>query len=372
MNEETMIKNKGVILVDKKPEDYVFGGVSGLTYEEVLSAGNWDEFLPTNERQSNETADYMNCVSQAGHNSLETQLNRLTGQNLLPQGLLNIVNAYGWIDDEEHWNFNDCFTAKMAGTSKRGLTLPKFWDCVRHNGLLGEGDWHHTSDNLEWDNYYSEIPQELKDRALEFLKWFDIQYEWLWDSPPAVNYDLLEKNLKQAPIHVATATCSPWGSGIVPSCGASASHATMIFNNTKEYIEDFDSYFPFQKKLAENYVIHQAMKGIVKPKTFEITTSQVAFLYCLRDDVALAYPGSNKFYSIDPDTPKETIYDWCRDYGVYEHPEVFIDNNLDYSKINKARVEEASQIDPQIKKNQPFNLFLCLNNFWSWLLSLLS
>lgn len=365
-----LVSNKGVILTKPTQTDFIFGGISGLIYEEILSSGNWDEFLPTNERQSNDTEDYMNCVSQAGHNSLETQLNRLTGQNLLPQGLLNIVRAYGWIDEEGHWNFNDSFTAKMAGTSKRGLTLPKFWDCVRHNGLLGEGDWHHTTDNLKWDDYYSEIPQELKNKALEFLKWFDVQYEWLWDSPPSVNYDLLEKNLKQAPIHIATATCSPWGSGIVPSCGAAASHATMIFNNIKSYIEILDSYSPFKKKLAEKYVIHQAMKGIVKPKTFGITTSQVAYIYCLRDDVALAFPGSNKFYSLE--NPKYTIYDWSRDRGVYENPEVFIDNNLDYSKINKTRIEEASQIDPQIKKNQPFNLLLCLNNFWNYLSNLFS
>jgi len=364
-----LISNKGVILVDKKPEDYVFGGETKLGYEEVLPLGNWNEFLPTNERQSNGVEDYMNCVSQAGHNSLETQLNRLTGQNLMPQGLLNIAKTMGWIDDEGHWNFNDCFTAKMAGTSHRGLTMPKFWDCVRHNGLLGEGDWHKTSDNLKWDDYYIEIPQELKNRALEFLKWFTIEYEWLWDSPPSVNYNLLEKNLKQAPIHVATATCSPWSYNVVPSCGASASHATMVFNNVKDYIEDFDTYEPFKKKLAPNYVIHQAMKGVVRPKTFSINISQVAYIYCLRDDVALAFPGSNKFYSTVE--PTYSIYDWCRDYGVYDNPEVFIDNILDYSKINKGRVEEASQIDPQIKKKR-FSLFLCLNNFWTWLLSLLS
>jgi hypothetical protein len=214
--------------------------------------------------------------------------------------------------------------------------------------------WHKTSDNLPWDKYYEEIPEDLKKLGKTFTTWFDIQYEWVVAKDQAnqpISFTSTDKELKHAPLQIATATCAPWGWDVIPACNASVCHATMIYNldDLKRYIQIFDTYEPFQKKLAIDYNIPYIMKGILNIRTFEHTIEQVAYVYCTREDVAKAFPASNKF--ISPIDPNQDIYWWVRNYGIYEMPEVFVDKVLDYSKINKGRIEEASLLDPQIKKN---------------------
>ena len=355
MDIDKLTKNRGFIYEPPSDTDFVAGSVSGIDYEARNPKGDWTDFLPTNERQSNSTEDYMNCVTQSGHNSLETQLHALT----LPQGLQNWLKGQGYME-EGHYNFNDAFSAKLCGTTRQGASFNKFWDSVRHNGLIPEKDWHHTSENLLWEKYYEPIPEALLIKGKEFLRFFEIKYEWVRaqsSNGQPISYTTTEKELKHAPLQIATATCSPWGAGIIPACNASVCHATMIYNldDAQKFTQILDSYDPFQKKLDSTYLIPYVMKGILSVRTYEQTTDMVAYVYCLRDDVAAAFPASNKFISmIDPNY---TILDWCREYGVYELPEVFIDRKLDYSKINKGRVEEASVLDPNLKK-KPWLLFI--------------
>jgi len=345
-------KNHGVITEPLTETDFRVGGVTGITYDVVNLSGNWTSYLPTNERQASDKADYMNCVTQSGHNSLETQLNHLISEHRVPQGLLNWLIDQGYIDEENHANFNDCFTAKLAGTTKQGLSMQKFWDCVRHNGLIPEKDWHRTSDNLSWDDYYSEIPQNPKNKGLEFLKWFEIQYEWVRSgSEVESDFTTISKHIKQAPMQIATPTCSPWGGDIIPACGQAVSHATMSHRVAHEVTHIFDTYEPFQKRLAADYPIPFMLKGIIKIKTFEITCEQARFVYLTRPDVAAAFPASNRFVS--PVDPNLTIYDWCRDNGIYEMQNVFLNNIMDYNG-DMTREEEAKQLEPEIKKNENF------------------
>lgn len=355
MKKAILNKNTGYIPDEVVPEDYIAGGITGVTYEEIETSGDWLKDLPTNERQSNDREDYMNCVTQAGHNSLETQLNCQMRQSKIPLGLINWCKAQGYLDENDHWNFNDCFTAKMINTTDNGAQMKQFWDGVRHNGLLPEMNWHHTIDNLPWDKYYEPIPQPLKDKALSFLRFFEIQYEWVNAGDIIFsNYETIAKHIKQAPMHIATAVCSGWnGYGVIPACNWAVQHATMAYNVLSNETDIYDTYVPFLKRLDAKYLIPYMLKGIIKAKTFTLTTEMARFAYCQRLDLRLEFPAEAKFYSIHD--PQYTLYDWCRQMGTYEMPEVFIDNLLDWTGIEEILKAEDM---PELKKKTWFEIIL--------------
>jgi hypothetical protein len=206
------------------------------------------------------------------------------------------------------------------------------WDAIRHNGLLPEGDWHKTSDNLTWDEYYEEIPQNLKDKALTFWKFFDISYQWIVSPPTVIALKTLQDALKHAPLHLASPTCDPWAGGVIPACVASANHATEIYG-VDTVIHDFDTYDPYKKKLALDYPLMYLMQGILTPKTFELTQEMARFIWNKRTDIKAAFPTVTNL--CDPHDPTYSIYDWCRQYGPYEEPDVFIDGKIDYAGVDE-------------------------------------
>jgi hypothetical protein len=105
----------------------------------------------------------------------------------------------------------------------------------------------------------------VKAKALRFLDYFDVQYEYLANNSK-LDFNTAKYNLKQAPIQIATAVCSGWSNApVVQKCNQPIEHATLIYN-TEDLYFDFDSYAPYRKKLAGDYLIPYAMKGLVTPK----------------------------------------------------------------------------------------------------------
>jgi len=106
----------------------------------------------------------------------------------------------------------------------------------------------------------------------------------------------------------------------------------------------------------------------------EVTCEQARYIYSLRKDVADEFPAKNKFYQTDKNgvvNPNYTIYDWCRDYGFSENPEVFVDNILDWSKVDKERQTQAEQLNPQTAK-QTKSFLEIIKTLWQNLLKFLS
>ena len=201
--------NLGVKL-GKRPEDYRAGLVgASLPYEERNPSGNWSSWIPVGEwqrqRTINDVRDTMACVSFSALNSIETQIEFLTGLQV---------------------NFSDRFTAKMSGTTTSGNYLYKVADSIRKDGLLVEEDWA-WPENFSWDEYYKEIPQELKDKAKNILEAIDIKYEWI----PLNKAEIL-KHLKQSPLQTVI---------------LDGKHAVMTFKTLEDINWYFDSYKPFIK-----------------------------------------------------------------------------------------------------------------------------
>ena len=152
----------------------------------------------------------------------------------------------------------------MSGTTHSGNYQTKVANSSRHDGILPEKDWGFSGD-FDWNEYYKEIPEELKLKAKEFYKYFDVQYEWVSYNNSA-SIDEIKKELKQAPLQIATPICD-WNAPVIKSCGKTKpSHATMLTGIRNETIDIFDHYIKYEKKLSLDYHIPFVMKIVLNIK----------------------------------------------------------------------------------------------------------
>jgi hypothetical protein len=203
---------------------------------------------------------------------VETQINFLIKNGIIPVNSLNKLTEWGFIDEKGKFNCSDRFTAKMSGTTHMGNYLPSVGNSVRKDGLVPEKTWtypvNQNNPAFEWSAYYAEIPQEIKNFAQNILTIFDFKYEWVYfnqcGQPPL---DIIRFQLKQAPLQIASPICTGWNEGtMLKPCGTCiAGHATMIYGIDSS-IKDFDHYEPFNKTLSLDYTIPYAIKMVVSLK----------------------------------------------------------------------------------------------------------
>lgn len=224
--------NTGLLLAPRKPEDYVFGGATKVSGT-PLTDGQWHDYLPEGEVQHSVYFDTMGCVSFSALNALEILIRAKYGVSV---------------------NFSDRFTAKMSGTTTSGNYLNRVGDSIRKDGFVDEVEWPYPREQrdpvFDWDDFYTEIPQAVKDIALLNLEDALIQYEW-------VNESDLKNALKEAPIQV---TVRAWydenGDMIYENLTEQQNHAVVLIGYKEgEYWEIFDSYNSngFIKKLEWDY-----------------------------------------------------------------------------------------------------------------------
>lgn len=260
----TLEKNTGV-LIAPRPGDWQAGGPTGIVYEKRLREGDWTLYLPSDERQHFRLFDTMACVSFSALNSVETQMNWLLASGMVPEHVVQKIRELGFLDDFGKFNCSDRFTAKMSGTTQNGNYLQNVWDSIRKDGLLPERDWP-SDENFTWEGYYAEIPQDLKDKAKIILTIIDVAYEWVAMAGQTGVLEAIVKHLKQAPLQLAGPTCPPWNTTeIVQPCGScNPSHATLIYSDQNAgWIDDFDHYDPYRKRISREYCMPWIMKGVV-------------------------------------------------------------------------------------------------------------
>ena len=254
-------KHDGLIEEKPKPTDFIRGiGQTLLQHEDRNTTADWGLFLPSEERQRFRYFDAMACVTFSALNVVETTINWMIKNNLLPEGYYGELVELGFITDGA-FNCSDRFTAKMSGTTREGNTLTKVWESIRKNGLLPEKDWP-GSEDFNWDNYYAPIPDEPKLKAKEILKLFKFEYELI--SPATIPN--LRIGLKHAPLQITTGVCPGWDSPPVNVCNLSPSHATELYKiESDNGYGDYDSYPPYQKKLNPGYKVYSCLKGVISP-----------------------------------------------------------------------------------------------------------
>lgn len=202
--------NRGVIY-ESRESDLIAGTIP---FEERNPSGDWTSYLPPGELQYSMHGDSMACVTFSALNVLEAQIKFLTGESI---------------------DHSDRFTAKMSKTTPQGNTLQNVWNSIRNDGVVLESEWPQPKD-FDWNTFYAEIPQEVKNRAFKY----DIAYEWM----PTTREAMLQQ-LKQSPVHL-----------ILPG------HAVMGFFCDQDVEDYFDTYNPFQK--STTYAnIQYAMKAVL-------------------------------------------------------------------------------------------------------------
>lgn len=257
-----LLSNTGFIAEQPRPTDWIAGEQSGIAFKELNHMGDWTVFLPTEERQHSVYFDSMSCVTFSALNCIEAQIRAHIAYQRLPAKTIDALKSLGYFNDRLEFNLSDRFTSKMSGTTRQGNSFVNVWDSIRKHGVLPEADWNYPREQrtpvFDWPDFYSEIPQEKKDKALKFLELFDIKYEWI-----PTTLENIKTHLYQAPIQIAAPTCPGWNNeNPVTRCGLSPNHATMLYR-VSDHIHDFDTYNPFRKELVIDYPVYYALKGVV-------------------------------------------------------------------------------------------------------------
>lgn len=244
-----MIRQTGVLNIPPSPGDYISGGSTAVVYEDRVS--NWEDYLPTKEKQYNYSFDTMSCTTFSALNVIEMQMRWLVEQKKLTEKQLELLEDY--FDTDGNFNCSDRFTAIMSSTSREGNTFRNVWESIRKDGLLPEKDLP-FGDSKTWDEYHNwtAITPKMREKARKILKVLKFQYEWVfYDEELRLSeyqYKEARKAVKQAPLHIS-----------IPVPGT---HALTLYKvSNSNYM--FDQYEPFRVKKRKNTPIHYAMKGYV-------------------------------------------------------------------------------------------------------------
>ena len=205
IEEKLLSSNSGFIDIPPEGTDYIAGVNSPIVYEELVPDGNWGKWLPKEEQQNSIYFDSMACVSFSANNVVETQVNFLIDNRLISIDDMEWLSSNGYIEAGKP-NLSDRYLARMSGTTRQGNSMKVVCDTLSHWGAVPESKWSYPTRQqtpvFDWDDYYAEIPQELKDLGKEFKQRFPIGYEFV--------YGDLANHLKHTPIQIATAVCGGW------------------------------------------------------------------------------------------------------------------------------------------------------------------
>ncbi len=258
--------NTGVIWRDPQPQDDKADGQSRVCYEIITPDGQYDVFVPTdNEVQYGVYGDTSTCTNNGCSNSIDTQVNRMIALGKIPTNELTLLTTAGFIVDGK-CNTSERYNAIMSGTSPQtGNSLYKPWDSARHDGMIPESllpypNQQRTPVFTVQDYFNAKITAGMKAAAVLWKSIFTIQYEIVPTDLPS-----LQKHLLHAPITIITGYCPGWETvSPIQACNLTNGHATLLYGYQQgSFLKDFDSYLPTNKKLAWDYKIGYAIKGVV-------------------------------------------------------------------------------------------------------------
>lgn len=261
--EQKSVEQTGFIPVAPSPTDYIADGDPSLGAEELLNTGDWRLYMPEGERQSIPfTFDTMSCVTFSFLNSLEGQVARLIELDRISPRAKAFLYDNGYMGSSGSVNFSDRFTAIMSGTLRSGNTFPAVAQSGRKHGLIPEKVLP-FGDSKSFEQYHDlgNIKPYMVNLGQEFLKYFEIGYEWILigiSSRTLTSGDVatIQENLKQAPLQIG-----------VPF----ASHHAIVLTGMRgaRDWDNFDSYDPFFNAKNWNHEIRYVFKPVIVPKEEE-------------------------------------------------------------------------------------------------------
>lgn len=303
----------GLIPETPRPADYIAGVNSPLKAVVVMPSGEWTRYASKYERQ-NVPFETFNCTAFSLTNALEFWLNFYIETKQLPQTHIDFLLREGYIDDGGGVNFSERALGSWAGTDENGNRMTTVIDTARKHGLASNKLWPFGGANLK--EYYAAPPKEVEDQAARFLTYFQINYEWFYNSPG--NY---ADALKQCPLWVALTTCGGWSNPPVQWCNAgdATNHAVCLTKYDMVHNPVIvDHYPPYVKELALNYNIPYALKVFIKP--INMTNS-------------LIVKKGDEYGIYDPATSPDGLITLMRNRGI--QPPLKEDGSLDFAAVDK-------------------------------------
>ncbi len=209
------IKNYGLKLDIPDSRDYIFGAT--LPFTEVQSDGNWEAYLPEREFQNLFGVDPQACVSYTVLNCVETLIKKKYGIEK---------------------NFSERFLASISGTKEGGNSPRTVCNYLRKCGVVPQEVWPFDSSVDTFEKYYEDIPQDIKNLALEFVNEWDFKYEIVPSTP-----QMITMALKCSPLLISVSAWFEKDGKFYRPEGMTDNHATtMFYEREGEFRRVFDSY----------------------------------------------------------------------------------------------------------------------------------
>ncbi len=239
-----ILQNYGVLTGPPPVGTYIYGNelvASNITIDPL----EWESYFSKGEIQRR-LFDTMACVTFSALNINEVIFNYHIRNGMFSKENVEWLRTNGYIDSNGEVNFSDRFTAKMSETMKTGNWLYKVADSIRNHGVVPEADWAFDG-TFNWDQYYAEIPQEIKNKGLEFKKRFEVSYEIV-----------LRENMKEALTHAPLQiTAHAWPTkvdGVYQKSNNQINHAISMLKPEWFIYDHYELDSSFVKQLAPDYI----------------------------------------------------------------------------------------------------------------------
>lgn len=249
------------VIIEPKLTDYVSGdGNLGALADRNLTL-DWTPYTPKGERQSGNGFESNDCTGFGYTNVIEVQFKYFKSKGLISVEALKWLTDNEYLDENGDLNASDRALGSMAGTNSGGNSLNKVADTARLGGLIPEKKW--PSVFTTYAEYYKPVPPELLALGQKFKTFFDLLYEQTFSA-----------DVKAAPLYVALCTCGGWNNPEPPpvawcNAGNATNHAVCLLKANSYRI--FDSYSPFVKDFAADYVIPYFYKVLLIIKNMNQT-----------------------------------------------------------------------------------------------------
>ncbi len=237
--------NHGLIIPEVLPEDFVQGTPRSLETkfgaQAVNPEGNWEKALPDGERQ-NPGYETSMCVPSATSTNIETIVKFMYGIVL---------------------NLSERMIAKLSAVDPlRGSDPKKVADTIYRQWSVLEKEWP-TSDAQTLEEFYAEIPEELKTLALARRAEFEFGYSWV-----PTDKEAIRAALKSSPVCMSVPAWYQESGKYYRPQGVIDGHWTLCYgiNENDEYLI-FDSYPPYKKVMRADFKPAIAMKYHVTLQT---------------------------------------------------------------------------------------------------------
>lgn len=241
------------------------------------------KYIAPFEQQSFAGYDTDSCWCLAPCDSCETQLSYLWNTRQFNDEAKSFFLTNGYCDQQGNFSLSERFHEILCGEKDTGGTAQEAWQSFALRGHIPRSQLMFTTaqayqfqNQQQFDAFYFNplaVTPAMKAVAQQFLKYVNIQSDYIgtkWQTPNSI---ILNKYLLQAPINLGIPIPSPaslWNQPVVQYQTGNtvmAHDVTLYAVNPDGSYEISDQYLPYRKTLAANYYLPSCYMGVVTAVT---------------------------------------------------------------------------------------------------------